>query len=191
MSGARNPALLQRLEAAFDGIPIVLASLPVQGQPGSRSLRPLADHLAALANEPDGGLLVLGIDRRHPSRILGVADPDGWTAAIHRAAATLDPVPELEVEVGEELGRAIVAVRVDHGPVRRLEAEDKHTSPMLAGVPGSNIGWLDPAAMNCIVPGWVARSTPETRSALARAGLLAADGQLVSPSTGPAQMAWC
>lgn len=180
MSGTRIPAVLQRLQVAFDGAPIVLANVRTHDRPGPRSLRVLADHLAALANEPDGGVLVLGIDRELPSRILGVADPAAWTAAIDRAAAELDPAPGLEVEVGEEQGRAIVAVRVDHGPVRRRDVEDGRASPLLAGVPGSSVAWLDPSAISRIVPGWVAHPSLEARSALTRAGLLAADGRSIT-----------
>ena len=65
--------LLERLHAVFEGIPILLTPIPTTEGPSEPRLRTLADHVAALANHREGGVLVLGIDATHPVR--GVADP--------------------------------------------------------------------------------------------------------------------
>lgn len=194
-------ALLQRLHAVFDGMPIILAPLTTAARPSAPSLQALADHVAALANNNNGGVFVLGIDAHHPHRVRGVAEPQRWVAALHHIAANLVPPFELEVEVGEEEGLAIVVAhvpnvyvrhdlvrRIDGPPVRLvggrpvprfrpLEALPGRTvSPMLAPVDGSNLTWLDPEATRNLAPGAPAAWDRATRAGLVRDGLLAADG---------------
>jgi hypothetical protein len=158
-------------------MPIILAPITTAGDPSAPSLRALADHVAALANNHNGGVLVLGIDAHHPHRVRGVADPQRWVAALHHLAANLVPPFELEVEVGEEGGLAIVVAhvpnvyvrhdlvrRIDGPPVRLvggrpvpqfrpLDAPSGRTvSPMLAPVDGSMLTWLDPEATRNLAP---------------------------------------
>ncbi|HMV65900.1 MAG TPA: hypothetical protein PKA64_03535, partial [Myxococcota bacterium] len=102
-------ALLERLHAVFDGMPIIHFPVTAVTAPTDAHRRMLADHVAALANEHNGGVLVLGIDAAHPHRVRGVASPRRWSAAIERAASELVPPVELEVEVGEDEGRTVVA----------------------------------------------------------------------------------
>lgn len=197
--------LLERLHAAFRGTPIVLAPIRARGRPGPAQLRELADHLAALANHPDGGILVLGIDAEPAIAVRGVTEPKGWAAATRRVAAHLVPPVPVEVQVGEERGRAVLAaqvpfVPVPHGLVRRRDGAAtrlvdgrpvqqfrplKKTSPgpaapILAPVERSTPAWLDPEASRAFAPRAPAAWSPTTREAMAREGLLAADGVAVT-----------
>jgi hypothetical protein len=194
-------ALLERLHAIFDGTPVVLAAIPTAADPSPNHLRSLADLVAALANEHTGGVLVLGIDPARPHRVRGVADPGRWTAALHHLADTLVPPIELEVEVGLDEGRAIVAAhvpyvpvgsdlvrRVDGPPVRLVggrpvpcfrplpDVPPARVAPMLAPVVGSDPTCLDADATRALAPHAPASWSLDTRAALARDGVLAADG---------------
>lgn len=193
--------LLERLHAVFDGMPLLLDPVPTAGGPNETRLRTLADHVAALANDHAGGLLVLGIDAHPPHHVRGVADPKRWVTALHHTAANLVPPFELEVEVGEEDGLAIVVahvphVYVRHALVRRIDGPPvrhvggrpvpqfrpldalagRTSSPMLAPVVGSTLAWLGPEATRNLAPGAPAAWDRDTRAALARDDLLAADG---------------
>jgi hypothetical protein len=197
--------ILDRLHAAFRGTPIVLAPIRARGRPGPAQLREVADHLAALANHPDGGILVLGIDAEAAIAIRGVTEPKVWAAATRRVAAQLVPPVPVEVEVGEERGRAVLAaqvpfVPVPHGLVRRRDGAptrlvDGHPvpqfrplkgtspgpmAPILAPVARSTPAWLDPEATRALAPRAPAAWSPATREAMAREGLLAADGVAVT-----------
>ena len=205
MLGADMSAILERLHAVFDGMPIVLAPIPTVGRPNSPHLDKLADYVAALANGHTGGILVLGFDAAPPHRVRGVADPKAWTSALRRTAAGLLPPVEVEIEVGDDHGRAIVAVQVPYAPVgqdlvRRADgapvrlvdgrpvpqfraldwAPAVRVPPMLASVEGSTPAWLDPEATHALATGSPATWSRDTRAGYARDGLLAADGVAVT-----------
>ncbi|MEZ4240354.1 MAG: hypothetical protein R3F59_30215 [Myxococcota bacterium] len=197
--------LLARLHAAFDDAPVLLAPLRATAPPSEAHLRVLAEHLAALANHPHGGVLVLGLDPGARPVVRGVTHPPTWTAALRRAAKRLDPPVPIEVEVGEEDGRAVVAAHVPFVPVVRgrvrlrdgaaMRLVDGRPTPefralpsrasgpvpaLLASVPGSAPAWLDPEATRGLHARPPAAWSPATRAAMAEEGLLAADGVAVT-----------
>lgn len=201
--------ILDRLHAAFPGTPIILAPIRARGRPGPAQLRELADHLAALANHPDGGILVLGIDAEPTTTVRGVSDPKAWAAATRRVAAQLVPPVPVEVEVGEERGRSVLAAQVSlvpvpHGLVRRRDGAPTRlvdgqpvqqfrplkkmppgpAAPILAPVERSTPAWLDPEATRALAPRVPAAWSPTTREAMAREGLLAGDGVAVTRAGG-------
>lgn len=197
--------LLERLHAAFRGTPIVLAPIRTRGRPSPAQLRELADHLAALANHPDGGILVLGMDAGPGETVPGVTEPAAWAAATRRVAAQLVPPVPLEVEVREAGGRAVLVAQVPflsvtRGLVRRRDGAPTRlvggrpvpqfrplavklpvvVDPMLAPVPRSTPAWLDPEATRALAPRAPAAWSPTAREAMAREGFLAADGVAVT-----------
>ncbi len=197
--------LLARLHAAFDDAPVLLAPLRATAAPSEAHLRVLAEHLAALANHPHGGVLVLGLDPGARPMVRGVTDPPTWTSALRRAAKRLVPPVPIEVAVGEEDGRPVVAAHVPFAPVVRgyvrprdgavirlvdgrptPEFRALRTSPsglvpaLLAPLPGSTPDWLDPEATRGLHARPPAAWNTATRAAMAREGLLDADGVAVT-----------
>lgn len=198
-------ALLERLRAAFDTHPILLSDLSVHAAGPAdltQRLPELADTLAALANDGEGGVVVFGLDPRPPHRARGVADAEAWTHALeHLADALVPPVP-IDIEIGEDQGHPVLAAYVPYLPVVRGHVHRRHAPPcrvvdgavepwfpplreplaplsrpaMLAPVEGSTPLWVDPAAARSLGLPHPGAWNPATRTALREAGLLAGDG---------------
>lgn len=198
-------ALLERLRAAFDTHPILLSDLPVHAAGPAdlpQRLPELADTLAALANDFEGGVVVFGLDSRRPHRVRGVADAEAWALALERLADALIPPVPIDIEIGEDQGYPVLAAYVPYVPVVRGHVHRRGAPPcrvvdgrvepwfpplreslerlsrrvMLTPVEGSTPLWVDPAAAGILGHPHPGAWSPATRTALREAGILAADG---------------
>lgn len=180
--------VLSRLNAVFPDLPIICSPVPTHALHPDKAIRwhdMLAKSIATLAGTPDGGILVLGLTSSPPHGILGVRHPKTWAAALHRLASSLVPPAHIEVEAGQEEGRALLAARVHPNPVTTdqsavseavLTPKPPVRAPLLEPVADSSHLWLDPdVAAQLGLPAPVDWSR-ETRMALAKDGLLASDG---------------
>lgn len=72
----------------------------------------ICETLSALANRPDGGIVVLGLDEEHQFAVVGVLDPQKTIAQLTDVASSMQPALRVEPTVVQVEGKQVVVVEV-------------------------------------------------------------------------------